>query len=61
MERVVINDFVQGEPLSEENLDRTLELVSNLTANTCKIRGSEDKNTDKIRLKGRINIWNTKT
>ena len=27
-ERVVINDFVQGEPLSEENLDRTLELVS---------------------------------
>ena len=61
MERVVINDFVQGEPLSEENLDRTLELVSNLTANPCKISGSEDKNTDKIRLKGRINIWNTKT
>ena len=47
-----MNDFVQGEPLSEENLDRTLELVSNLTANPCKIRGSEDKNTDKIRLKG---------
>ena len=53
-ERVVINDFVQGEPLSEENLDRTLELVSNLRkvdfANPCKIRVSEDKNTDKIRL-----------
>ena len=27
-ERVVINDFVQGDPLSEENLDITLELVS---------------------------------
>ena len=52
MERVVIKDFVQGEPLSEENLDRTLKLVSNLTANPCKIRGSEDKNTDKIRLRG---------
>ena len=29
-EILVINDFVQGDPLSEENLDRTLELVSNL-------------------------------
>ena len=27
-ERVVINDFVQGDPLSEENMDITLELVS---------------------------------
>ena len=39
-ERVVINDFVQGDPLSEENLDKTLELVSNLrkvdSANQCK-------------------------
>ena len=52
MERVVIKDFVQGEPLSEENLDRTSQLVSNLTANTCKIMGSDDKNTDKIRLRG---------
>lgn len=29
-EILVINDFVQGDPLSEENLNRTLELVSNL-------------------------------
>ena len=53
-ERVVINDFVQGDPLSEENLDRTLELVSNLIkvdfANPCKIGVSEDENTDEIRL-----------
>ena len=53
-ERVVINDFIQDDPLSEENLDKTLELVSNLrrvdSANPCKIRVSEDKNTDKIRL-----------
>ena len=53
-ERVVINDFIQGDPLSEENLDKTLDLVSNLrrvdSANPCKIRVSEDKNTDKIRL-----------
>ena len=53
-ERVVINDFVQGDPLSEENLDRTLELVSNLrkadSENPCKMGISEDKNTDKIRL-----------
>ena len=27
---LVINDFVQGDPLSEENLDRTLEFVSNI-------------------------------
>ena len=29
-ERVVINDFVQGDPRLEENLYRTLELGSNL-------------------------------
>ena len=53
-ERVVINDFIQGDPLSEENLDKTLDLVSNLrrvdSANPCKMGVSEDKNTDKIRL-----------
>ena len=53
-ERVVINDFIQGDPLSEENLDKTLELVSNLrkvdSANPCKMGVSEDENTDKIRL-----------
>ena len=53
-ERVVINDFVQGEPLSEENLDKTLELVSNLrrvySANPCKMGISEAENPDEIRL-----------
>ena len=53
-ERVVINDFVQGDPLSEENLNKTLELVSNLrkvdSANPCKMGVSDDENTDKIRL-----------
>ena len=53
-ERVIINDFVQGDPLSEENLDKTLELVSNLrkvdSANPCKMGVSDDKNTDEIRL-----------
>ena len=52
--RVVINDFIQGDPLSEENLDKTLELVSNLrrvdSANPCKMGISEVENTDKIRL-----------
>ena len=53
-ERVIINDFVQGDPLSEENLDKTLELVSNLrkvdSANPCKMGVSEVENTDEIRL-----------
>ena len=53
-ERVVINDFVQGDPLSEENLDRTLELVSNLrkadSENPCKMGVSEVENADEIRL-----------
>ena len=53
-ERVVINDFVQGDPLSEENLDKTLELVSNLRkvdfTNPCKMGVSEAENADKIRL-----------
>ena len=53
-ERVVINDFVQGDPLSEENLDKTLELVSNLrrvySANPCKMGISEAENPDEIRL-----------
>ena len=53
-ERVVINDFIQGDPLSEENLDKTLELVSNLrkvdSANPCKMGVSEVENPDKIRL-----------
>ena len=53
-ERVVINDFVQGEPLPEENLDRTLELVSNLrkvdSANPCKMGVSEVENPNEIRL-----------
>ena len=53
-ERVIINDFVQGDPLSEENLDKTLELVSNLrkvdSANPCKMGVSEVENPDKIRL-----------
>ena len=52
--RVVINDFVQGDPLSEENLDKTLELVSNLrrvySANPCKMGISEAENPDEIRL-----------
>ena len=53
-ERVVINDFVQGDPLSEENLDRTLELVSNLrkadSENPCKMGVSEVENADRFRL-----------
>ena len=53
-ERVVINDFIQGDPLSEENLDKTLELVSNLrrvdSANPCKMCISEAENPDEIRL-----------
>ena len=53
-ERVVINDFIQGAPISEENLDKTLELVSNLrrvdSANPCKIGISEVENPDEIRL-----------
>ena len=53
-ERVVINDFVQGDPLSEENLDKTLELVSNLrkvdSANPCKMGVSEVKNSNRFRL-----------
>ena len=53
-DKIVINDYIDNDPLSEENLDRTLELVSNLRKvdfeNPCKIRVSEDKNTDKIRL-----------
>ena len=53
-ERVIINDFIQGDPLSEENLDKTLELVSNLrrvdSANPCKMGISEAENADKIRL-----------
>ena len=61
-ERVVINDFIQGDPLSEENLDKTLELVSNLrrvySANPYKMGVSEDENTDKIRLSSsHKNIW----
>ena len=60
--RVVINDFVQGDPLSEENLDRTLELVSNLrkadSENPCKMGVSEVENADKIRLlSSHKNIW----
>ena len=53
-ERVVINDFVQGDPLSEENLDRTLELVSNLrkvdSANPCKMGVPDVENPNEIRL-----------
>ena len=53
-EILVINDFVQGDPLSEENLDKTLELVSNLrrvdSANPCKMGISEAENPDEIRL-----------
>ena len=53
-ERVVINDFIQGDPLSEENLDKTLELVSNLrkvdSANHCKMGVSEVENADRFRL-----------
>ena len=53
-ERVVINDFIQGDPLSEENLDKTLELISNLrrvdSANPCKMGISEAENPDEIRL-----------
>ena len=53
-ERVVINDFIQGDPLSEENLDKTLDLVSNLrrvdSANPCKMGISEAENPDEFRL-----------
>ena len=26
--RIVVNDFIQGEPLSEGNLDKTLDIVT---------------------------------
>ena len=49
-----------GEPLADENLDGVLDLVTEInkrynfqkvdSANPCKIRVSEDKNTDEIRL-----------
>lgn len=52
--RIVINDFIQGEPLSEENLDRTLELVTNLRKfeyeNPVKSKVSDDENANEIRL-----------
>ena len=57
-----------GEPLADENLDGILDLVTEInkrynfqkvdSANPCKIRVSEDKNTDKIRLLfPNKNIW----
>ena len=57
-----------GEPLADENLDDVLDLVTEInkrynfqkvdSANPCKIRVSEDKNTDKIRLLfPNKNIW----
>ena len=53
-DKIVINDYIENDPLSEENLDKTLELVSNLRkvdfANPCKMGVSEDKNADEIRL-----------
>lgn len=49
-----------GEPLADENLDDVLDLVTEInkrynfqkvdSANPCKIRVSEDKNTDRFRL-----------
>ena len=29
-EKIVINDYIQGDPLSEENLDKTLNLVNKI-------------------------------
>ena len=53
-DKIVINDYIENDPLSEENLDKTLELVSNLrrvdSANPCKMGISEAENADKIRL-----------
>lgn len=64
-DRIIINDYIQGDPLSEENLDKTLLFLGNLKdfqkvdpANPLKSRVSEVENTDKIRLSyGRKNIW----
>ena len=54
------DSILGGEPLADENLDDVLDLVTEInkrynfqnfdSANPCKIRVSEDKNTDKIRL-----------
>lgn len=30
MEKIIINDYIQGDPLSEENLDKTLNLVNKI-------------------------------
>lgn len=30
MEKIIINDHIQGDPLSEENLDKTLEYVNKI-------------------------------
>ena len=53
-DKIIINDYIENDPLSEENLDKTLELVSNLrrvdSANPCKMGVSEVKNSDEIRL-----------
>lgn len=58
--RIIINDFVQGEPLSEENLDRTLNIVTEFNKRyrtTQDIVSNEDndhnilnENVNKIRL-----------
>ena len=30
MEKIIINDHIQGDPLSEENLDKTLNLINKI-------------------------------
>ncbi len=59
-ERIVINDFIQGEPLADENLDDVLNLVTEInkrynfqkvdSANPCKMGVSEVENANEIRL-----------
>lgn len=59
-ERIIINDFIKGEPLSAQNIDDVLDLVTEInkrynfqkfdSANSCKMGISEVENADKIRL-----------
>ena len=60
-DKIVINDYIENDPLSEENLDKTLETVNEIQRNPSKkFAGSDNQKVIDVQqtlIKGKVVLY----
>ena len=60
-DKIVINDYIENDPLSEENLDKTLETVNEIQRNPSKkFAGSDNQKVIGVQqslIKGKVVLY----